>query len=132
MQATGTFEVKLTPQERSHSDSDPLLARLSIDKTFRGDLEATSTGEMLSAGTAVKGSAGYVALEKVHGSLHGRSGGFALTHIGTLNRGASSLSIIVVPDSGTGELTGLAGVMNIVVADGQHSYTFNYTIDTHS
>lgn len=124
--ATGPFEVKLAPQD---DKLDPTLARLIIDKQFHGDLEATSKGTMLSAGTAVKGSAGYVAIELVTGTLHGRTGTFVLQHSATMNSGVPSLSITVVPDSGTGELTGLTGSMNIIIAEGgKHSYDFEYTL----
>jgi hypothetical protein len=101
---------------------------MSIDKQFHGDLEATSKGMMLSAGTAVKGSAGYVAIERVSGALHGRSGAFVLQHSGTMTRGAPQLTISVVPDSGTEGLVGLAGKMAITIADGKHSYDFEYTL----
>lgn len=127
--ATGTFEVKLSPQALTHQYDDSLLARLSIDKTLHGDLAGTTTGEMLSAQTATQGSAGYVAIERVSGALHGRAGTFALMHTGTMNRGEYGLSVIVVPDSGTGELTGLRGAFNIVIEDGKHSYIFDYTLD---
>jgi hypothetical protein len=101
---------------------------MSLDKQFRGDLEATSQGEMLSFMTTTKGSAGYVAIEKVTGTLGGRKGSFVLQHNGTMNRGAPQLSVTVVPDSGTGELVGLAGGMKIVIApDGAHSYELDYT-----
>ena len=126
--ATGTFEVKLIPLAPYNQDEGLPLGRLSIDKQFRGDLEATSKGEMLSAGTLVDGSAGYVAIERVTGTLHGRSGTFVLQHSGTMNRGAPSLTITVVPDSGTGELEGLAGTMSIDISDGKHAYTFDYTL----
>lgn len=126
--ASGTFEVKLTPQPLADSAADQSLGRLAIDKQFHGDLEATSRGEMLSAGTGVEGSAGYVAIERVSGTLHGRSGSFVLQHNGTMNRGAPQLTITVVPDSGAGELAGLAGTMSIAIADGQHSYDFEYTL----
>jgi hypothetical protein len=101
---------------------------MSIDKQFRGDLEASSTGEMLTAGTDVKGSAGYVAIERVTGSLHGRNGAFVLQHSGIMTRGVPQLTIAVVPDSGTGELAGLAGRMTIEIDDGKHSYGFEYTL----
>jgi len=101
---------------------------MSIDKQFHGDLEATSKGEMLSAVTSVKGSAGYVAMERVSGTLHGRSGAFVLQHSGTMTRSAPQLSITVVPDSGTGQLAGLGGKMDIKIADGKHSYTFDCTL----
>lgn len=121
--ASGTFEVKLTPQAEEAS-----LGRLSIDKQFHGDLEATSKGQMLTAGTAVKGSAGYVAIERVSGTLQGRSGSFVLQHSGTMTRGVPQLTITVVPDSGTGQLAGLSGKMAIDIADGKHSYAFDYAL----
>jgi hypothetical protein len=101
---------------------------MSIDKQFHGDLRATSKGEMLTAGTGVEGSAGYVAIEQVDGTLHGRSGTFVLQHSGTMARGVPQLTITVVPDSGTGELAGLAGKMTIEIADGRHSYDLEYTL----
>jgi hypothetical protein len=101
---------------------------MSIDKQFRGDLEATSKGEMLTAGTGVDGSAGYVAIERVHGTLHGRRGSFVLQHSGTLARGAPSLTIAVVPDSGTDQLAGLVGTMAITITADAHSYDFTYTL----
>jgi len=124
--ATGTFEVKLSPQATAEKVEG--LGRMSIDKQFHGDLEATSQGEMLTAGTVEKGSAGYVAIEWVSGSLHGRTGTFALQHTGTMNRGVPSLSVTVVPDSGTGQLAGLSGTLKIIIADGKHSYDFDYAI----
>ena len=124
-QATGTFVVKLTPQV----DGEDLgLGRMTIDKQFHGDLEATSQGQMLAARSSVKGSAGYVAMERVSGSLGGRSGTFVLQHSGTMTRGEPQLSVTVVPDSGTGELTGLSGKMAINIAEGEHSYVFEYAI----
>ncbi|MGI9091361.1 MAG: DUF3224 domain-containing protein [Gemmatimonadaceae bacterium] len=128
--ASGTFEVKLNPlptAESAEGTEGAPLGRMSIDKQFHGDLEATSKGEMLAAGTDVKGSAGYVAIERVRGTLDGRNGTFVLQHSGTMTRGAPQLLITVVPDSGTGELTGLAGTMMINIADGKHSYDFEYT-----
>jgi hypothetical protein len=126
--ARGTFEVQLSPQPTAHPAEGAPLGRMAIDKQFHGDLEGASTGEMLSAGTAVKGSAGYVAIERVSGTLHGRGGTFVLQHSGTMTRGAGHLTITVVPDSGTGQLEGLAGVMAIEIADGRHSYDFEYTL----
>jgi hypothetical protein len=126
--ASGTFEVKLTPQAPDDKSDDATPGRMSIDKQFHGDLEATSKGQMLAAMTAVKGSAGYVAMERVSGTLHGRKGTFVLQHSGTMTRGAQQLSVTVVPDSGTGELAGLAGRMAILIADGKHSYDFEYTL----
>jgi hypothetical protein len=128
MRATGTFEVKLTPQPPSDPSGDATPGRMLIDKQFHGDLEATSRGEMLMAGTAVAGSAGYVAMERVSGALHGHTGTFVLQHSGTMNRGAAELSVSVVPDSGTGELEGLRGAMQIEIAEGRHSYTFDYEL----
>jgi hypothetical protein len=126
--ASGPFEVKLTPQASDTKTEAANLGKMSIDKQFHGDLEATSKGEMLTAGTAVKGSAGYVAIERVSGTLHGRSGTFILQHSGTMTRGAPQLSISVVPDSGTDQLVGLAGKMAINIANGKHSYDFEYTL----
>jgi|SRR5271154_1379696 len=125
--ASGPFEVKLTPQPQE-PDGDASLGRMTINKQFRGELEATSNGQMLTAGTSVKGSAGYVAIEKVTGVLHGRSGTFVLQHSGTMTRGAPQLTITVVPDSGTDELAALSGKMTINIADGKHSYDFEYTL----
>lgn len=123
--AGGPFEVKLVPQ---NDKIDPSLSRMMLDKQFHGTLEAASKGQMLAANGTVKGSAGYVAMELVSGKLDGRAGSFILQHSATMNRGAPTLSISVVPDSGTGELTGLSGTMNIIVADGKHSYDFDYTL----
>jgi hypothetical protein len=122
--ASGTFDVKMAPQ----TPQDDAIGRMSLDKQFHGDLEATSQGEMLAAMTAVQGSAGYVAMEKVTGKLNGKSGTFVLQHTGTMTRGTPTLSITVVPDSGTGELAGLTGTMTIDIASGKHSYTFEYTL----
>jgi len=127
--ASGTFEVKMIPQKPDNKEAESAnLGRMSIDKQFYGDLEATSKGEMLSAATEVKGSAGYVAIERVSGTLHGRSGTFILQHSGTMTRNAPQMSVTVVPDSGTGELVGLAGKMTIKIADGKHFYEFDYTL----
>jgi len=124
--ATGPFEVKLAPQD--DKSEDPLLARLTLDKHFHGDLEATSKGQMLTAATSVPGSAAYVAIERITGTLHGRTGTFVLQHSGTLTRGAPHQNITVVPDSGTGQLAGISGTMTINIADGKHSYDFEYTL----
>ena len=122
-QATGTFEVKLAPQK----DDSP-IGRMTIDKQFHGDLEATSKGQMLAFMTAVKGSAGYVAMEQVTGKLHAQEGTFVLQHNGTMKRGEPGLSVTVVSDSGTGALEGLSGTMEIIVAEGKHSYRFQYSL----
>ncbi len=127
--AHGTFEVRLDPRAPDEQAEDVGIGRMSIDKQFHGDLEATSKGQMLAAGTSVEGSAGYVAIERVSGRLDGREGSFVLQHSGTMARGAQQLAITVVPDSGTGELVGLAGRMAITIADGRHSYDFEYTLD---
>jgi hypothetical protein len=126
--ATGLFEVKLNPLPAYDSSAAPTPGRMSIDKQFHGDLDAVSKGEMLAAMTQVKGSAGYVAIERVTGSLHGRSGSFVLQHSGSMNRGAQQLSITVVADSGTGQLAGLTGDMAIQIDGGTHSYDFEYTL----
>jgi hypothetical protein len=126
--AAGTFDVKLNSLPAYNTSADAKLARMSIDKEFHGDLAATSQGEMLSAGTDIKGSAGYVAIERVTGKLNGRSGAFVLQHNATMTRGAPYLNIVVVPDSGTGELLGLSGTMHIIIDKGKHSYEFQYSI----
>lgn len=123
--AAGDFEVKVLPQA---SEEGTAIARMLLDKQFHGDLEATSKGQMLAAGTAVQGSAGYVAIEQVSGTLKGRTGTFVLQHSGTMNRGEPQLSVTVVPDSGTGELAGLAGRMDIIIEGGKHSYVFEYRL----
>jgi len=127
MHAEGTFEVKLVPLDEDKAEG-ATLGRMSINKQFHGDLEATSKGEMLSATTSVKGSAGYVAIERVTGALAGRKGSFVLQHTGTMNRGAPTLTVSVVPDSGTNELAGLMGTLAIIIADGKPSYDFEYSI----
>jgi uncharacterized protein DUF3224 len=124
---TGPFEVKLTPQPSEAGSTT--LARMTIDKQFRGELEAVSQGQMLSAMTATKGSAGYVAMEVVNGTLGGHKGTFVLQHSATMDRGQSQLSVTVVPDSGTGELRGLSGSMKIrIEPGGKHFYEFEYQI----
>lgn len=127
--ATGTFDVKLNPLAIADTAASALLGRMSIDKQFHGDLEATSKGEMLTGMTAVKNSAGYVAVERVTGTLHGKTGTFILQHSGTMTRGVGVLSVTVVPDSGTDQLVGLTGSLAIIIApDGKHSYDFDYTL----
>jgi len=125
--AMGTFEVKLTPVADDGSGTD--LGRMSIDKQFHGDLDGSSKGFMLSsAATVVKGSGGYVAMEKVTGTLKGRSGSFVLQHTGTMTRGTPQMSVTVVPDSGSGQLVGISGTMTIKIDSGKHSYDFEYTL----
>jgi hypothetical protein len=132
--AKGSFTVKMTPQawsgDSGESAEAQLLGRFLVEKQYHGDLEASAIAQMLTAGSAEKGSAGYVAIEKVTGKLQGRPGSFAMQHNGVMNRGVPQLTIAVVPDSGEGELTGLAGCMTIQIADGQHSYEFAYTLAT--
>ncbi|MFL6230188.1 MAG: DUF3224 domain-containing protein [Pyrinomonadaceae bacterium] len=125
--ATGTFEVKLTPQA-SDEETAAAVGRLTLDKQFSGALEGTSRGVMLAVHGTVEGSAGYVAMEQISGTLGGRRGTFALQHTGTMERGAQQLSITVVPDSGTDQLAGLSGRMSIRVEDGKHFYDFEYTL----
>ena len=125
--ASGTFEVKLSPQVDGE-EGGACVGRMLIDKRFSGDLEATSKGQMLAVRAPVEGSAGYVAMELVKGALAGRAGTFVLQHTGTMERGAQRLSITVVPDSGTGELEGLAGRMEIDFSGGGHAYAFDYTL----
>ena len=126
--ARGTFDVTITPTPADDYADGASLGRMTLDKRFHGDLDATSRGQMLTAMTAVKGSAGYVAIERVAGALGGRRGTFVFQHSGTMARGAQRLTLAVVPDSGTGELTGLAGEMTIQIANGVHSYVFEYTL----
>ena len=128
VRANGTFDVTLAPQPAYDNAEGSPLGRMSIDKQFKGDLEGTSKGEMLMAGTAVKNSAGYVAIERVTGAVHGRRGSFVLQHSGTMTRGTPQLVISVVPDSGTDQLAGIAGTMSIDIADGKHAYEFEYTL----
>ena len=124
--ASGTFEVKLSPQDQG---ADMPVGRMMIDKQFQGDLTGTSKGQMLMASSStVKESAGYVAIEKVTGTLNGRRGSFYLQHTGVMTRGVGELRITVIPDSGTDQLVGLSGKMNIIIAEGKHSYEFEYTL----
>ncbi len=125
--ARGTFEVKLTPQPADAYADGAALGRMTIDKRFAGDLEGTSRGQMLTGMSGVKGSAGYVAIERVEGTLAGRQGSFVLQHLGTMDRGAQSLTVRVVPDTGTDGLTGIVGTMTIDVSNG-HAYEFTYAL----
>jgi len=128
MHAKGSFEVKMTQQPADEKSEDAGVGRLSGEKQFHGDLEGTSKVQMLGVQTAVKGSAGYVAMEKVTGTIAGRTGSFVLQHSGTMNRGDLQLSVTVVPDSGTGQFTGISGSMTIEIKDGKHFYDFAYTL----
>jgi hypothetical protein len=127
LRATGEFDVKLDPKGEDKSELGT-LARMSLDKQFRGDLVGTSKGEMLTAMAPLKGSGVYVAVERVNGTLAGRSGSFMLHHTGVMTRGTPSLSINVVPDSGTGQLAGLSGKLAIRIDGGKHFYDFDYSI----
>ena len=129
MRATGKFDVKITPQASDLAPEGPNLGRMSVEKQYHGDLEATAKAEMITAaGIAVKESAAYSAVERVSGTLHGKKGNFALQHTGIMTRGAPSLNVTVVPDSGTGELVGLTGKMDIIIVGKEHSYVLDYEI----
>lgn len=131
MKISGEFDVKLNPIEGYAEGKEGIrLNRMSIEKTFHGELEATSKGEMLSAMTPVKGSAGYVAIEQVSGKLSGKRGSFVLQHFGTMDKGADRLILEVVPDSGTDDLEGLSGHMKIIIEEGKHFYEFEYQLPT--
>ncbi len=126
--AKGTFEVSMQPLPLADADAGDKLARMSLDKRFAGDLVGTGKGEMLSAGTVTKGSAGYVAIEKVVGTLDGRKGSFVFQHSATMDRGTPQLTIVVVPDSGTEGLAGIKGTFRLEIKDGKHFYDFEYTL----
>ena len=132
--ATGSFDVKVTVQKPDTQVARAAnLSRLTIDKRFHGDLEGISKGEMLALQTETKGSAGYVALERVTAKLKGKSGSFVLQHSATMDRGDSHAEIVVVPDSASGELRGLSGKMVITVAaDGSHSYELDFKLDANA
>ena len=128
LRATGTFDVKVEAQGEADKGEGSTLGRYSLDKQYHGDLDGIAKGTMLTAGTDVKGSAGYVAMERVTGTLQGRSGSFALQHSGTMAHGEQQQSITVVPDSGTGQLVGIAGKLTVIIAGGKHSYEFEYSL----
>ena len=128
--AEGTFDVKTTPLAADDATMGTLIGRYSLIKQFHGDLDAASKGEMLGAGEPSSGNAGYVAIEQVTGTLNGHTGSFALQHIGAMEGGSYKLSVVVVPGSGTGQLTGIAGTLKIIINSGKHSYTFDYTLPT--
>jgi hypothetical protein len=127
-QASGTFDVKVIPQAPDDQSQETGIGRFLLDKQFHGDLEATSKGQMLASGSPADGSGGYIAMEKVSGTLNGRKGSFALQHNGTMKGGAAEMNVIVVPGSGADQLAGLEGKMTIIIADGKHSYQFEYTL----
>jgi hypothetical protein len=124
---SGLFDVKISPQAAAENE-EASIGRMLLDKQFHGDLEASSKGQMLAHMTSIKGSAGYVAIEKAVGTLQGRNGSFVLQHSGIMNRGEATLVLTVVPDSGTEELQGLSGSMTITIADGKHYYGFDYEL----
>jgi predicted DNA-binding protein (MmcQ/YjbR family) len=126
--ATGTFSVELKPAREPLSEHGVSLGRMALNKRFEGDLAGVGAGEMLTAITATQGSAGYVAIERFSGTLHGRAGSFVFQHAGSMARGAQTLSITVVPDSGSDELTGLSGQFALRIEQGQHYYEFTYTL----
>jgi hypothetical protein len=126
--AKGTFTVELTPQGKPNIADGVTLGRMSLDKRFEGDLSGSGQGEMLSALTPVKGSAGYVAIERVDATLHGRKGSFVLQHSGTMHQGAQQLSITIVPGSGTGALAGIAGTFRLSIVEGRHFYELDYSL----
>jgi len=128
MLARGSFAVNIIPQPPEDKTERLTLGRMLIEKKFQGDLEAAGNGQMLTGMTEVKGSGAYVAIERVTGTLHGRSGSFILHHLGIMERGAPRLSVTVVPDSGTRDLAGIAGTMTIIIAEGKHSYELAYTL----
>lgn len=124
----GEFDVTMSPERMSVGASGFGLGRMVLDKRYHGPLEASGNGEMLTFIGAAQGSAGYVAMERVEGTLDGLSGGFTLQHNGIMDRGQASLAVLVVPDSGSGDLTGLSGKLDIRNEDGKHYYTFDYVI----
>jgi len=126
--AHGTFDVNIIPQPPEDKTEGLTLGRMLIEKKFQGDLEAASMGQMLTGMTEVKGSGAYVAIERVTGTLQGRSGSFILHHLGIMERSAPRLNVNVVPDSGTRDLAGIAGTMTIIIAEGKHSYELAYTL----
>jgi len=128
LHATGNFEVKVAPIDPAFKFDENPIGRFSLDKHFHGDLEAASQGEMLSGGNPAKGYGGYVAVERVSGTLHGLTGTFLLMHNGTMQNGDYKMNVIVVPGSGTGQLAGLSGSMQIIIKDGKHSYDFSYIL----
>ena len=123
--ARGFFTVAIVPLSPAPAEG---LSRFSINKEMHGDLEATTKGEMFSGGDPKQGAAGYVAIEVVTGTLQGKRGSFALQQLATMDAGGSKMTIVVVPGSGTGELTGISGVLAIDIADGRHSYDLEYSI----
>jgi hypothetical protein len=128
MHAEGTFDVKNAPLTADDALAGTTIGRYGLDKQFHGNLEATSKGEMLGAGTPATGTAGYVAIEQVTGTLNGRTGSFALQHFGTMEDNKFELVVKVVPGSGTESLTGISGTMTIKIVGGKHSYQMDYSL----
>ena len=127
--ATGPFDVKMIPQPADPDAAGETIGRMVLDKKYHGALNAVGRGQMLAMRTAVAGSAGYVAMELITGKLDGRSGSFVVQHTGRMNRGVATIVLAIVPDSGTAELTGLTGTMEIIVAEGgKHSYRLEYQL----
>jgi hypothetical protein len=124
----GIFEVKNAPLGADDALTGTAIGRFALDKQFHGDLEGSSKGEMLGAGNPATGTAGYVAIEQFTGALSGRNGSFAMQHFGTMEENKFDLLVKVVPGSGTGDLTGIAGTMSIAVANGKHSWKFDYSL----
>jgi hypothetical protein len=132
LHAAGAFDAKPTPLPVDDATGGADIGRYALDKQYHGELEATAKGEMLGAGDPSKGTAGYVAMERVTGTLHGHTGSFTLQHSGTMEQGKFQLTVTVVPGSGTGGFAGIAGTMTIIIAKGKHSYTFDYTLPASS
>lgn len=128
--AAGTFDVKITPQ-KDEGVGDATIGRMGIDKQYHGDLVGTGLGQMLAGMGEVKDSGAYVAIERVTGTVHGRTGSFAVHHLGVMDRGAQRLVITVIPDSGTGDFVGITGTMTIEIKGGSHYYTLDYTLPAH-
>src|SRR3954451_675630 len=126
--AQGFFEVKTAPLPADEAIAATSIARYSLDKIYRGELEGASAGEMLSAGNPASGTAGYVAIEQFTGTLHGKTGSFALQHLGAMHGGDFDLNVRVVPGSGTEDLEGIDGKLEITIAQGSHSYSLEYTL----
>ncbi len=126
--AVGTFSVTMKPEQLSEVAALSEIGRMSMDKSYHGQLQARSHGEFLAVRGSETGSAGYVAMERVSGTLDGTSGSFALMHTGVMTRGVPELKVMVVPDSGTGELAGLTGTMKIDIVEGEHHYEFSYSL----
>lgn len=132
MHAEGTFDVKNAPLSADEPLGGTPIGRFGLDKQFHGELEGASKGEMMAAGNPSSGAGGYVAIEYVTGTLQGRKGSFALQHFGTMENGKFDLKVLVVPGSGAGDLSGIAGTMQIIIAAGKHSYKFDYTLPASS